>query len=776
LHYPGTYLAGVYNRLESVVQDHRVELEDMVNAPNWLQFDLRLGADWWSTGGLRIVEERRELDLRRAVLSRSVLLENHAGDRLRVRQRRIVSMADRHLAALETVLTADRDVQIQVRSGTDTTVVNANVPEDALLANRHLVQLGQGTLPGGTQYTEVLTSDSAIRIAVAVRTTARDPEGDLPPTAAGNIGWTLLARLRAGIPVTVLKTAAFVTSRDSAISSPRTAALAEVARAPATFAQLATRHHAAWHRLWRLFAVHLEADPQTQLILNLHVFHLLQTITPHTADLDAGVPARGLHGEGYRGHVFWDELFVLPLVTTRLPALTRGLLGYRWRRLDAARDAARAQGLAGALFPWQCGSDGREETPDRLYNARSGRWIPDNSRRQRHVGLAVAFNAWSYAEATDDREWLLAQGADLLVEVARLFASLAEHDPRADRFHLRGVMGPDEYHDGYPGRPGAGVDDNAYTNVMAAWLFRTVARLLLPARDAEWLSVRRRLRISPGEVRAWDTLGRRMFVPFHDGTISQFAGYADLAELDWEGYRRRYGNIERLDLILEAEGDTTNRYRLSKQADVLMLVYLLGADGLRDELSRLGYDVGPDELRATVDYYLARTANGSTLSRVAHASVLAAVDPEAAWATYREALDADLDDTQGGTTRAGVHLGAMAGSIDVVQRSFAGLRMGRDGLAFAPRMPAGLRHVSFSVRYRGHLLHVGLGAGRLQLRSEPGTTPPVRVRVGARAFSLSPGGRLDVPIDDGGRGQAPPGAGPDPGAAGDAPASDPRTG
>ena len=173
-----------------------------------------------------------------------------------------------------------------------------------------------------------------------------------------------------------------------------------------------------------------------------------------------------------------------------------------------------------------------------------------------------------------------------------------------------------------------------------------------------------------------------MFVPFHDkGIISQFEGYSRLLELDWDRYRSLYGNIERLDLILEAEGDSPNRYRLAKQADVLMLLYLLGDDQLAALLARLGYTVTEANIARNVDYYLARTVHGSTLSRVAHASVLAAADPHRAWATFREALDADLDDTQGGTTHTGVHLGAMAGSIDVVQRSFAGLRMRQDALA-----------------------------------------------------------------------------------------------
>ena len=140
-----------------------------------------------------------------------------------------------------------------------------------------------------------------------------------------------------------------------------------------------SEHEDAWQRLLQLFVVTIDGSPQVQLILNLHVFHVLQTLSPHTAELDAGVPARGLHGEGYRGHIFWDELFVLPLVTSRMPSVARALIDYRWRRLPAAREAATAAGFRGALFPWQSGSDGREETPGWLFSQRSSRWVPDYS-------------------------------------------------------------------------------------------------------------------------------------------------------------------------------------------------------------------------------------------------------------------------------------------------------------------------------------------------------------------------------------------------------------
>src|SRR5678815_3075811 len=161
-------------------------------------------------------------------------------------------------------------------------------------------------------------------------------------------------------------------------------------------------------------------------------------------------------------------------------------------------------------------------------------------------------------------------------------------------------------------------------------------------------------------------MSRRIFVPFHDGVISQFEGYADLNELDWEAYRDMYGDIGRLDRILEAEGDTTNRYKLSKQADVLMLFYLLSSQELWAVFERLGYAFDPQEdVQRNVDYYLSRTAHGSTLSRVVTAWVLARLDRGRSWEQMAAALESDVADVQGGTTREGIHLGAMAGTVDI---------------------------------------------------------------------------------------------------------------
>ncbi|WP_081793257.1 beta-phosphoglucomutase family hydrolase [Intrasporangium chromatireducens] len=762
VHYPGSYLAGVYNRLTSTVHGRQVEDESLVNAPNWLVLDLRIGqGGWWSAGALAVTHERRELNLRTGVLTRTAVLTDEADHRIRVTQRRVVSMARPHLACLETTVVAEGWTgAVSILSGVDTGVRNGNVPEYRGLADRHLRTVGVKRVGPETLVTEVETTQSHVRIATAARTTITGTHA-----TAGMLtqhgqrhGLRFEVTLETGRPVVVDKTVAVFTSRDRAISSPSLAAVGELGWAPGGFCDVLPPHEAAWERLWDRFGIELDADRGSQLALNLHVFHVLQCVSAHTAEIDAGVPARGLHGEGYRGHVFWDELFVLPVLTAHLPVVTRALLEYRHRRLDAARQAAAEDGHAGAMFPWQSGSDGREDTPSMLFNTRSARWMPDNSHLQRHVGLAVAYNAWQYYQTTGDLAWLAHRGGDLIVEVARFFASLATYDNTADRFHIAGVMGPDEYHDGYPEAPGEGLRDNAYTNILSAWVCDRALDVLRVTDGHDCDSLHARLGVRPAERRLWQRLSSRLTVPFHDGVISQFDGYGALAELDWDGYQTKYGNIGRLDLILEAEHDTTNRYRLAKQADVLMLVYLLGPDGVVAALERLGYPADAELLARTVEYYLARTAHGSTLSRVVHASVLARTDPDRAWQSFREALAADLDDTQGGTTGEGIHLGAMAATTDIVTRALAGQRTEGDAVILDPNLPTGLRRARFTILHRGQRLRIILDRDTVSVHADPcATNRDVHLRALGHTHVIPAGGKaVFVPADRAGTSSTPP--------------------
>ena len=754
VHYPGTYAGGLYNRLRTEVAGRVVENEDLVNLPNWLPLTFRPeDGDWLDLARNEILRYRQELDLRAGVLTRSCRYRDAAGRTTAVTERRLVSMADPQLAAIEvTIVPEDWSGRLVVRSSLDGTVTNSGVARYKNLRGDHLVPLSTDLVDHDAIGLVVETRDSHVRIAEAARTRLRQGEGALDlerrtVSEEGFIAQEMIVEVRAGEAITVEKVACLVTSRANAIYEPGTDAARLMARVGG-FDELLSPHELAWRQLWGRFDIRIEGSERAQMILRLHVFHLLQTVSPNIIGLDVSVPARGLHGEAYRGHIFWDELFIFPLLSFRLPILTRSLLNYRFRRLPEARSAARRAGFEGALFPWQSGSSGREESQSLHLNPHSGRWLPDHSHLQRHIGLAVAYNVWQYHQISGDVEFLRYRGAPLLIGIARFFASAATFDPASGRYGICGVMGPDEYHDAYPDRDEPGLNNNAYTNVMAVWLFCRTLELIdgLAVHDREALSAT--LRLTPEELERWEDISRKMFVPFHDGVISQFAGYEDLEEFDWAGYRERYGDIQRLDRILEAEADTPNRYKVSKQADVLMLFYLLSADELRELLERLGYELLPEAIPRTIDYYLSRTSHGSTLSRVVHAWVVARSDRELSWGLFSEALESDVADVQGGTTSEGIHLGAMASTVDLLQRGYTGMEARGDVLWFNPVIPEEIRSLEFDVHYRGHLLQVHVAPEVLKLSTPPNDVATIEVGFRDEIVELAPGTTIEWSLSE----------------------------
>src|SRR5690606_25578606 len=375
-------------------------------------------------------------------------------------------------------------------------------------------------------------------------------------------------------------------------------------------------------------------------------------------------------------------------------------------------------------------------------NPKSGRWLPDNSFRQRHINAAIALNVWRYYEITQDDDFLYDYGAELFFEIARFWASLAHLNPEKGQYEIHNVMGPDEYHTAYPGTAAndeKGLNNNAYTNLMAAWVLYRALDILEQLPDERTRQLRTKLELSDEELTRWDEISRNLYLPLHaDGIISQFEGYEQLEEFDWEGYRAKYGDIQRLDRLLEAEGDSVNRYKASKQADVLMLFYLFSAEELAYLFERLGYAFDLELIRRTTHYYLQRTSHGSTLSWIVHAWVLARTSRAQAWPLFLQALNSDISDIQGGTTKEGIHLGAMAGTVDLIQRGLTGIEVRGDILHFNPKLPDTLTCLSFRMRYRHHQLSVTITHERLEVRSHRTLAAPITLAYRGHIRHLAP--------------------------------------
>ena len=747
VHYPGTYAHGVYNRESTIVGGRPVPNEDLVNLPRCLALKLCIAdEDPIRLSNVELLSYRHSYDVRYALVGRELRFRDRAGRETSLRSRRFVSMGRMHLGALEWEIVAENwSGPVKVLSILDGRVLNRGVPRYHQLWGRHLDPEGPRTSGNDVIALKVRTRQSRIEIAEAART--RVYRGALELDVARSIDQmhdyiqhSLDFEIEQDAAVRVEKVVSVYTSRDRAINDPMANAGKSVHRYPA-FAEALEGHMHTWDELWEVCDVRLPRERRVQFLLRLHISHLLQVCSRLTPHHDAGVPARGLNGEAYRGHVFWDELYVYPFLNFRLPEITRGLLMYRYRRIGEARASAQQAGYRGAMYPWQSGSDGEEETQLIHINPLSGTWDPDFSHNQRHVNAAIFYNIWHYYQTTHDVDFLRDHGAEMMLEIARFWSSIAHFNPDRDRWEIHGVMGPDEFHEKYPDADEGGLRNNAYTNVMVAWICETAQEVLelLPKSRRDVLRVR--IGLQEDEIQRWQEISRKMFVPFHgDGIISQFEGYEDLEELDWDGYRSKYPNIQRLDRILRAEGDSPDRYGLSKQADTVMLFFLFSHEELSRLFARLGYELTEETARRTIDYYERRTSHGSTLSFVTHAGVLARIDPESSWQRFLVALESDVGDVQGGTTQEGIHLGVMAGTLDLVQRAYLGTEIRDDVLTFDPVMIDRLDGLHLAMQFRRAHITVSLDGRRLTVAALADSyRATIKVGVGDRVRELRGG-------------------------------------
>ena len=728
VHYPGTYIAGVYNALATEIAGRSVVNEDFVNCPNWLSLNYRIeGGPWFNRLQVKILSWKMELNMQKGLLSRRLRWQDEQGRITLVENHRIVSMADPHLCALRCTITPENySGRITVRSGLDGLISNAGVERYKQLKSKHLEPLSHGSFDPDGIFLQCRTNQSQIQITEALRTrvssgtTVLHPEMRVHLNGRERILHEFVLDVEEGKKYSVEKLVSIYTSRDHGVADDCALAREKVGQME-SFDSLYLPHQARWRALWKRFDIEVDGDPFVQQVLRLHTFHLLQSASTYNEDIDAGLPARGLHGEAYRGHIFWDELYAYPFYNLHSPEITRALLMYRYRRLSAAREYARANGYQGAMYPWQSASTGEETTQELHLNPLSGTWGPDYSCLQRHVSLAVAYNILTYYHTSGDRDFLERYGMEMLLEIAHFWSSVATWNKKTRRFEIDGVMGPDEFHEKYPGHNRGGLKNNAYTNVLAVWVLDKTLELFGSLSDEEQQALSLKTQLAAGEIDRWRAMTQRMTVPMDpDGLIHQFEGYMDLQELNWEEYREKYENIQRVDRILKAEGLSPDSFKVAKQADTLMLFYVLNEQELTATFQRLGYPFNKAILKKNFDYYLPRTSHGSSLSRIVHAYVADRVgEGETALKFFYDTLRSDIYDTQGGTTQEGIHVGVMAGSLDLFLRFFVGLSLLEDRVCINPHLPAAWRRIRCSIRYRNIWFNVTITRDTVRVTAEP---------------------------------------------------------
>lgn len=705
---PTVFIAGAYDIVPPS------SLPELVAIPGWTLLSQSIGAMHDATANLMVLDHRRLLDMRQGMFRREFRFGDKEGHVMRIRFLRVASLADRHLLLQSSLCTSETySGPVLIRSGFMQMAGASAKGFSPVAATRD-------TRHGPVQLFEWHThAGLSIALAVASRFStvgdgAREP---YLSRAAGRMDDTTAIEVEAGKTYRNDWLEVCYTSRDAA--HPAQAAVAHLARVLAAGTHAAIRRHAgAWRARWRTADVAIGDDEEAQRAIRFACYHLISAANPEDERISVG--ARALTGPAYKGHVFWDtEIFLLPFYTFTDPPSARALLMYRFHTLAAARDKARAQGYRGALYAWESADTGDEVTPA-FGLTPLGEALPVLTGMQgHHISADVAYAVWQYWQASGDDEFLRDAGAEILVETARFWASRGTLESDG-RYHIRKVIGPDEYHDT--------VDDNAYTNWMAQWNLEcaaAAARILRERWPQRWDELAQRTGLRDDEPAQWLALAGAMYTGIHPRLrlIEQFDGYLGLEDIDLASFSPRSLPI---DVILGRE--RTRGTQLIKQADVVMLLHLLAPR------------IPADMQEANFRYYEPRTEHGSSLSPAFHALLAARLgDTDMALRYFRQAREIDLANNMGNAA-GGVHIAALGGLWQAVVFGFAGMRMDEQGLAFTPHCPACWGAMRFSLLWRGQRLTVRVAPASLEIELAAGT--PVQIAVGDAPASRLEAGRL----------------------------------
>jgi trehalose/maltose hydrolase-like predicted phosphorylase len=711
----GCYVAGVFDSFAG-------EVTELGNVPDWLAFDITCAGDQFSVASGVVRSFVRSLDMRQGIVHREVEWEGGEGRRTRLTFERLVSVVDLHEAALRvTVEPLNYAGEIVIRSGLNGQVTNSGV--------QHYREGEMRLFPGARMAFTTETQESAIAISVAAThvfsvngapRTAREKV----ETSRRQISLASRHDVRKGETLEIVKHVAICTARDPDApaegASVTERAIAELERGVAKgYERLRREHVERWAGIWETMDVSIDGPDFDQLALRFAQFHIYQMTPLHDARLS--IAAKGLSGEGYKGHVFWDtEIFILPLFTFTLPEVARRLLSYRLHTLEGARRKAKENGFPGAMFAWESAATGDEVTPKMgMVDILTGAPIRILSGDiEQHISADVVFAIWQYLQVTGDESFLFEAGLEILIETARFWTARATFVPEKDRYEILDVMGPDEY--------GEHVDNNAYTNTMVAWQLERTADYLAYVREKHPAVEKRlaaRLGVSRSECDRWREVSRRLFKNFDEssGLINQYDGFTAKKRIDLSPYVGKVGSIMRDYGWEEIKG-----MQVIKQADTVMLLYLLG-DRFSSTLKHANWD-----------YYEPRTLHDSSLSAAIHAIVAADMgDLAKAYRYYQRAARVDLGEDPHGSTE-GLHAASLGGLWQAAVLGFGGVRASEGAsLRIDPHLPPEWRGLKYRICHRGTNLRVEVGAGEVRVTPLSAPKEPFTVAICGKPMVVS---------------------------------------
>jgi alpha,alpha-trehalose phosphorylase len=684
----GSYLNGFYESEPIVYPEAAFGLaktnQFMLNVPNAKGIALSLGDEPFDLLAGTLSNYRRSLDFRSGILLRSLEWTAPSGKRVAIRSRRLVCFAHKHVFAIEYEVTPlNFSGPLRLRSSVDGAVSNQQAGDDPRVGSAvsgPALRLDgvaqQGSFSAITQHTHNsgFTLVSAIDSAVAGMDPAPFRDGQL----AGQLFEIDAIQSQ---PVLLTKFGAYFSSRDYPADQLMARAQQALAEArDAGFAALCTGQAAYLAGFWAEADVEIAGDEALQQGIRFNQFHLLQSVG---RDGRTNIAAKGVTGEGYEGHYFWDtEIYIFPFFLYSKPEIAKKLLEYRHAGLDKARERARQMSHAkGALYPWRT-----------IAGDECSAYFPAGTA-QYHINADIAYSIKLYYEASGDLDYMAEAGAEIVLETARIWIAIGNYD-RAGRFCINEVTGPDEYT--------ALVNNNYYTNAMAQMHLRfgaAIADTLGRERPAALARIADLIGLEPGETSAWRRAAEQMALPYDSALGIHPQDDSFLSKKAWDFAATPKENYP---LLLHYHPMVIYRHQVCKQADVVLALLLLS-----DRFTL-------EDKRRDFDYYEAVTTHDSSLSSCIFSIIASEVGyRDKAYDYFMETARLDLDDTHG-NTHYGVHTAAMAGTWMGVSYGFAGMRVVDGALRFNPTLPARWRHYQFKIHLRGALLQVRVDAAQVE--------------------------------------------------------------
>ncbi|MBU9789941.1 glycoside hydrolase family 65 protein [Lentilactobacillus sp. IMAU92037] len=735
--YPGMYVAGVYNQLTTKINGRDVVNEDLVNLPN-AQY-ISFGVDHQQPFEIKkedIQDIYRSLNLRTGVLTTTLHIQLSTGHILQVRATKVANMTNWHRYSIKYELKPiNFSGSIQLYSKIDGTVINGNVERYQDFDQHHIDVIGMAAHDNQISLTGQ-TKTSHVNFVINSKLSSKDIDTTKlisAETEDKQIQQKLDIQVEPEKPYVFEKCVTVFTSQtqDANLEQP-----AQKELNASSFNDTLADSQKFWSNVWQNSDIQIDNDMTSQKLTRVNIYHMLVTSAAlASGQLDSSVGARGLHGEAYRGHIFWDVTFDLPFYAIHYPAIAKQCLLYRYNRIGEARKYAASEDKQGAMYPWQSGMYGDEQSQFVHLNPVSGEWDPDNSRLQRHVSLSVAYDVINYVHLTGDTEFMKNYGLEMLLSICKFWVSMASYDKKDDRYDIHHVMGPDEFHEEYPNSDDHGLTNNAYTNIMVSWLFDKVAELMSYEDPKIIKSANEKAQTDNSLLDQMSDIAHKLRLDINEeGIIGQFSGYFNLSKLNFDSYQKKYGDISRIDRLLKGEGKSPDSYQVAKQADTLMAYYELPFNEVQNVITRLGYKLPANYFTTNLRFYLDRTTHGSTLSRIVY-SVLDEMDGnmDQSWQLFSTALFSDYYDIQGGTTAEGIHLGVMGATLEIETKCYGGVRFDTDEVSINPHLPTTWSKLSFKQTYQGITYNFEIGHHKINVTADSSS----HIKVGDKGYSLS---------------------------------------